>query len=132
MNTEQDYITARTKRTQRLQRIFAVVSIVSFAGSGAFGASQFLRGAVQPASQPTPEAASRESRLKTQERGYEMVLQREPENQLALEGLVNTRLQLRDGRGAIAPLEKLAKRYPDRQDYKVVLAQVKKLSGGDR
>ena len=129
-SSEQDYIAARTKRTQRIQRIFALVSIVSFVGSGAFGVNQFLHSAAQPVSQgPTTERGLQESQLKTQERGYEMVLQREPENQLALEGLVNTRLKLRDGRGAIVPLEKLAKRYPDRQDYKVVLAQVKKLSG---
>jgi hypothetical protein len=71
--------------------------------------------------QPSPNAAvSPESQLQTQAKGYEVVLQREPE-QAALEGLALTRLKMNSVNAAIAPLKKLVKLYPERQDYKSVL-----------
>jgi hypothetical protein len=39
--------------------------------------------------------------LAAQERGYQTVLQREPQNQTALEGLTNVRLQMNNQVGAI-------------------------------
>ncbi len=107
------------------QRVFTLVSIVSFFGSTAYGAIGTISSALK---QPKNDATttSRESKIQSQEKGYQLVLQREPENQVALEGLVTARLQMQDGRGAIAPLEKLVKLNPHRQEYKTALAQVKK------
>jgi cytochrome c-type biogenesis protein CcmH/NrfG len=99
-------------------------------GSTAYGAIGAINSAIN---QPKENAtASLESQLQAQERGYKLVLQREPENQVALKGLVEARLQMKNAQGAIAPLEKLVKLNPSQQEYKMLLAQVKKQSGSDR
>ena len=102
--------------------------MVSFGGSAIFGiVSLFGSGlSSQHQQKPTPVAVSQESLLAAQERGYVGVLQREPQNQTALEGLANVRLHMNNKVGAIEPLEKLVKLNPDRADYKALLGQVKK------
>ncbi|MEA5505515.1 tetratricopeptide repeat protein [Halotia wernerae UHCC 0503] len=87
------------------------------------------------ASTPGSLASSdQKSKLQDEVRGYELVLQREPENQTALKGLLQARLQLLslkqgDIQGVIEPLEKLAKLNPDRTEYGVLLAQAKQQIG---
>ncbi|GAB4134092.1 MAG: hypothetical protein Fur0046_05530 [Cyanobacteria bacterium J069] len=66
--------------------------------------------------------------LREEEKGFSLVLQREPENQTALEGLANARIKLKDYAGAIAPLEKLASLYPDQEDYQTLLKEAKQQS----
>ncbi|MFM6008966.1 MAG: tetratricopeptide repeat protein, partial [Sphaerospermopsis kisseleviana] len=63
--------------------------------------------------------------------GYELVLQREPNNQVALEKLSVMKLQMGDNQGAIALMERLVKLHPDREDYKTVLADVKNRAEGN-
>ena len=113
-------------KRDRTKQIFALVSMVSFGGSAIFGiVSLFSSGlSSQHQQKQAPVAVSQESLLAAQERGYVTVLQREPENQTALEGLANVRLQMNNKAGAIEPLEKLVKLHGDRADYKVLLGQV--------
>ena len=70
------------------------------------------------------QVAQEKSKLEDSSRGYELVLQREPENQTALQGLVQTRIQLGDLEGAISPLSKLVELNPDQTEVRLVLGQV--------
>jgi tetratricopeptide (TPR) repeat protein len=75
------------------------------------------------------DPASMQAELESQARGYELVLEREPENQTALEGLVDTRIQMGDIEGVVEPLQKLVELNPDVTDYAVLLAQTKQQIG---
>ncbi|MHC5767101.1 MAG: tetratricopeptide repeat protein [Nostoc sp.] len=126
-SSDEEYLISRKKQIQRRQKIVTIVSMFSFFGSTVFAVIPAIQQATQP--KPATASASPESGLQEQARGYELVLQREPENQLALEKLSVLRLQLKDTKGAMELLEKLVKLHPDRQDYKTVLADVKKKMG---
>jgi len=78
---------------------------------------------------PGAALATQQQELEVQAKGYELVLQREPENQTALRGLLETRIRQDNVKGAIEPLEKLAKLNPDQADYTVLLAQAKQRVG---
>lgn len=91
-------------------------------------------------SRGTLTSADQKSKLEDEVRGYELVLQREPENQTALKGLFQARLQLlsqkeksevkpADIQVVIEPLEKLAKLNPEQSEYSVLLAQAKQEIG---
>ncbi len=78
----------------------------------------------------TPSISSQQKEdLEAQAKGYESVLQREPQNVTALRGLVEVRLKMGDIQGTIAPLEQLAKLNPDEIKYAILLAQAKQQIG---
>ncbi|PSB35514.1 tetratricopeptide repeat protein [Chlorogloea sp. CCALA 695] len=79
------------------------------------------------ASGQTPTA--QKSQLTDQVRGFELVLQREPENQTALQGLVDAKIKLGDVKGAIPSIEKLAALNPTQTQYTLLLAQAKVRTG---
>ena len=126
-STQKKSSNSRVHRSDRIKQIFALVSMVGFGGSAIFGIVNLFGSGLssQHQQKPAPVAVSQESLLAAQERGYVGVLQREPQNQTALEGLANVRLQMNNKLGAIEPLEKLVKLYPDRADYKQLLGQAK-------
>lgn len=65
------------------------------------------------------------AKLDAEASGYQKVLDREPNNSTALNGLLKIKLQQKDIEGAIAPLEKLANLNPEQTEYTNLLAQAK-------
>ena len=63
--------------------------------------------------------------LEAEASGYQKVLEREPDNDTALNGLLKIRLQQKDILAAIAPLERLAQLHPEQTEYGTLLAQAK-------
>ena len=57
--------------------------------------------------------------------GYEKVLEREPENETALRGLLEIKIAQKDIPGAIVPLERLAQLHQEQTEYTILLAQAK-------
>ena len=102
-STQKKSSDSRVHRSDRIKQIFALVSMVGFGGSAIFGIVSLFGSGLSSQHQQKQATApvSQESLLATQERGYETVLQREPQNQTALEGLANVRLQMNNKVGAI-------------------------------
>lgn len=71
------------------------------------------------ASVVTPE----NQRLENEALGYQLVLEREPDNENALLGLLEARLRQGDLEAAITPLKRLAQLNPQEADYSILLAQ---------
>ncbi len=123
--SEREYMESRQRSLQRKQKLIALIGTIGFGGSMLFTLVPLFKSGLQQQNQPEIiEVESAEVQLKAQEKGYQSVLQREPENLTALEALVNVRLQLNDTKGAIEPLEKLVKLSPEREDYKALLEQL--------
>ena len=113
-----------------LQRIMIVVLGFAFLGFLALPFASIFRSSPQKSDEiANPETASIEQQLQAQERGYELVLEREPENPVALQGLVETRLQMNDLEGVMEPMEKLVELYPEQVELKALLAAVKEQVG---
>jgi len=132
-NRVQGSFVSQTRRSW-LIKIVLLLAVVAFVGvsmvplfSTAFKESQPSTTATSAAGQSP--AAGQLSKLEQEARGYELVLQREPENQTALRGLVDARIQRRDIKGAIAPLEKLAALNPNDSQYSILLAEAKQQVG---
>ncbi len=104
---------------------FLSLSLLPILGGGAGN----RRGGVPADANPTADPASVQAELEAQARGYELVLEREPDNQTALQGLVDARIQLKDINGIVEPLEKLVELNPGVPDYAVLLAQTKQQMG---
>lgn len=114
---------------KKLQRILILASGLAFLGS----TGVFLIGVFNNPSPSNPEIQTQtdsvEEKLKQQEKGYEAVLQREPNNPAALQGLVETRLQMGNLQGAIEPTKKLIEIYPNEPKLKELLAAIEQRAG---
>ncbi|WP_353930803.1 tetratricopeptide repeat protein [Okeanomitos corallinicola TIOX110] len=132
-------------RNKWIIRVVLLLAVTAFLGVSLIpilGALNDSSSVVQNTTNTSTGVSSSEqkSKLADEIRGYELVLQREPENQTALKGLVEARLQLlaqkengqvqmADIQGVIEPLEKLSKLNPQQTEYGVLLAQAKQQIG---
>ncbi|MBE9076654.1 tetratricopeptide repeat protein [Romeria aff. gracilis LEGE 07310] len=120
------------KRDSWIVRGILILAIVAFVGGSlAFVFSgprnRASGGPASTAQTATPEEQRAE--LEGRANGYALVLEREPNNQAALLGLVEARLALEDLPGVVEPLQKLAELNPAQPDYAVLLAQTKQQLG---
>jgi cytochrome c-type biogenesis protein CcmH/NrfG len=114
--------------------LVVVLAILAFAGLSMIP----LLGIVLKDNSPSAQVSAtstptipvqKQDELEAQAKGYELVVQREPQNETALRGLLETRLRLGDIQGAITPLEQIVKLHPEQPDYSVLLAQAKQQTG---
>ena len=131
----------KANKRRGLITVVMVLSLIAFVGFSVVPIVDSILKASQAQSTSTPSptqtAAAGEKQselLQAQARGYELVLQREPDNATALRGLLQVRLELitqgvGDVKDAIGPLEKLAKLNPETTEYAVLLAQAKERTG---
>lgn len=77
------------------------------------------------ANSQAPTAADQTAQYQNQADGFAAVLEREPDNQTALIGLIEAKIGLKDLAGAVEPLERLAALNPNEPQYAIALAQTK-------
>lgn len=110
--------------------LVVAVSLLALTGFSLFPLFNFvLDGGAAVATQSNRLSAAQTSQLQAQINGYTQVLQKEPENQVALKGLLDARLQLGDIKGSLVPLEKIAALNPQTPNYTVLVAQTKQYLG---
>jgi tetratricopeptide (TPR) repeat protein len=118
------------KRHRWVFNLVISVSLLALTGFSLFPLLNLgLDGGAAVATEANSLSAAQISQIQAQAQGYTQVLQREPENQVALKGLLNARLQLGDIKGSLLPLEKIAALNPQTSDYTVLLAQTKQYLG---
>ncbi|MEM9510558.1 MAG: tetratricopeptide repeat protein [Cyanobacteria bacterium P01_E01_bin.35] len=114
----------KAKKGKTLSRVVTLVLGLGFAGSTLAIAlsSVFSQNNYSASnSDSSEEAPSLEEQIKLQAKGYEKVLEREPENFTALDGLTQIYLQTGQPEKAIPTLEKLVELYPEQQQYAGIL-----------
>jgi len=117
-----------------LQKTFIIASGIAFLGMMTLPMLSVFKGNPNAAAPSNGSAESAQNQPPTPEErakieaiavGYAKILEREPNNPNALQGLVEARLQMGDLPGAIPPLEKLTELYPEQEPLKQLLVAIK-------
>ena len=115
----------KKQKRKTLSRVVTLVLGLGFAGSTlAIALSSVFSQNNSPTVSSNPNAPDAEEQIQQQIDGYQKVLEREPQNVTALEGLAQIYLQT-DPKQAIPTLEKLVEYYPEQQQYAGILEIVK-------
>ena len=116
---------SKKKQNKTLSRIVTLVLGLGFAGSTlAIALSSVFSQNNSPTVSSNPNDPDVEEQIQQQISGYQKVLEREPQNVTALEGLAQIYLQT-DPKQAIPTLEKLVEYYPEQQQYAGILEIIK-------
>jgi len=131
--TKRNNMSSSPDQSKRKTWILIVIGIIVVAFIGVSVLPFINSGGNEPqqANTPTssPQVQQQQEDLDAQARGYEAVLEKEPENESALQGLIEVRIQQGDIEGALIPLEKLADLNPEQEAYRILLAQAKQQTG---
>ena len=110
----------------KFTKVFVIGSGIAFLASSGMGISSMIGGSIDRPAQNQNAAQSQNAQLQAEEKGFATVLKREPNNQTALRGLVEIRMQRGDVLGTKAALEQLVKLNPTNKQYKEFLAAIDK------
>lgn len=102
--------------------ILAVGAFVAVGFVGLFGSGRSTSRNTAATAQDAPDQTQQ---LQGRIDGYKAVLEREPDNQTALIGIIEAKIQLGDLAGTVEPLERLANLNPNTPEYSIALAQTK-------
>jgi thioredoxin-like negative regulator of GroEL len=102
------------------QKIFLIFMVLGFINIMSAQAIQPMLNLLNQShsAQEQSDPSSDQDFLAQQEAGYRSVLEREPENRTALEGLVEVRMLRNNASGALEILDQLIALEPDNQTYK--------------
>ena len=110
----------------KFTKVFVIGSGIAFLASSGMGISSMIGGSIDRPAQNQNAAQSQNAQLQAEEKGFATVLKREPNNQTALRGLVEIRMQRGDAPGTKAALEQLVKLNPTNKQYQEFLAAINK------
>jgi predicted Zn-dependent protease len=114
------------KGKSKLTQVFIIGSGIAFLASSVAGIGGLIASSFNKPAAKENSAQSQNAQLQAEEKGFLGVLQREPNNQTALRGLVGIRLRQGDVPGTKTALERLVKLNPDNKQYKELLAAINK------
>ena len=110
----------------KFTKVFVIGSGIAFLASSGMGISSMIGESIDRPAQNQNAAQSQNAQLQAEEKGFATVLNREPNNQTALRGLVEIRMRRGDVLGTKAALEQLVKLNPSNVQYKEFLAAIDK------
>ncbi len=99
---------------------------MAFLGSSVAGLSGSISSSMNEPAANEKAAQSQNAQLAAEEKGYAAVLQREPNNQTALKGLISIRLRRGDVAGTRTVLAQLVKLNPTERQYQELLEAIDK------
>jgi predicted Zn-dependent protease len=112
------------KGKSKLTQVFIIGSGIAFLAGSVLSLSGLITSSLNEPAASKNAAQSQNAQLQAEEKGFLGVLQREPNNQTALKGLVQIRLRRGDVPGTKNALERLVKTNPQDKRYQELLTAI--------